>query len=480
MTKLNMSLKQMQTLKMTPQLQQAIRMLQMSRLELEGAIREEIEKNPLLEEGLESDASSAQSSHLEKQESEANSKAPDADPEKQQGDFDWDSYFDRDFKRNLQSFSGNDELSHYENVISTQQSLHEYLRWQVKMSTLDDTSQALAEMIIDYIEEDGYLTISLEEMAQTESVDLELLESVLLEVQTFDPPGVGARNLKECLLVQAKVLEEDTTDLVTLITNHLSQIERKQYDQIAKAMSKDVLEIKELVEIISSMDPKPGRAYAPQDTQYVLPDVYVYKVGDEYIVSLNEDGLPKLKVSQFYKTVMQQSGKENKTTGAKETHDYIQEKLKSAVWLIKSMHQRQKTIYRVTEAIVKHQKDFLDKGPSALRPLILKDIAGEVGIHESTVSRVTSNKYVHTPQGIFELKYFFNSGISTSDGDGMASESVRLRIKALIEQEDSRRPLSDQDLVDKLKIEGIQMARRTVAKYRESLKILPSSRRKQA
>jgi RNA polymerase sigma-54 factor len=242
-------------------------------------------------------------------------------------------------------------------------------------------------------------------------------------------------------------------------------------------MGKEVAEIKELSSIISSMDPKPGRVYAPQDTQYVLPDVYVYKVGDEYIVSLNEDGLPKLRVSQFYKSVMQ-NGKNAESGEKKETQDYIQEKLKSALWLIKSMHQRQKTIYRVTEAIMKHQKDFLDKGPSALRPLILKDIAGEVGIHESTVSRVTSNKYVYTPQGIYELKYFFNSGISTSDGDGMASESVKLRIKALIEAEDPRRPLSDQDLVDKLKMEGIQMARRTVAKYRESLKILPSSRRK--
>jgi RNA polymerase sigma-54 factor len=225
------------------------------------------------------------------------------------------------------------------------------------------------------------------------------------------------------------------------------------------------------------MDPKPGRVYAPLDTQYVVPDVYVYKVGDEYVVSLNEDGLPRLRVSPFYKSVIQ-TGKNAERGESKETQDYIQEKLKSALWLIKSMHQRQKTIYRVTEAIMKHQRDFLDRGPSALRPLILKDIANEVGIHESTVSRVTSNKYVYTPQGIYELKYFFNSGISTSDGDGVASESVKLRIKALIEAEDPRRPLSDQDLVDKLKMEGIQMARRTVAKYRESLKILPSSRRK--
>lgn len=479
MAKLNMSMKQMQTLKMTPQLQQAIKMLQMSRLELEGAIREELEKNPLLEEGVEIEGNApAQSSNLEKRESESKPTS-EADPDKQQGDFDWDSYFDRDFKRNLQNFSGGDELSNYENVISTQQNLHDHLQWQSKMSGFDETEQAIAELLIDYINDDGYLTVTLQEISESEKVEVSELERVLQTIHEFDPPGVGARDLKECLLIQAKILEEDTTDLVTMITHHLGHLEKKHYDVIAKSMGKEVAEIKELASIISSMDPKPGRAYAPQDTQYVLPDVYVYKVGDEYIVSLNEDGLPRLKVSQFYKSVMQ-TGKPTEGGESKETHDYIQDKLKSALWLIKSMHQRQKTIYRVTEAIMKHQKDFLDKGPSALRPLILKDIAGEVGIHESTVSRVTSNKYVHTPQGIFELKYFFNSGISTSHGDGMASESVKLKIKSLIESEDVRRPLSDQDLVDRLKVEGIQMARRTVAKYREGLKILPSSRRKQS
>lgn len=479
MAKLNMSMKQLQTLRMTPQLQQAIKMLQMSRLELEGALREEMEKNPLLEEGVEVESTaSSPANTLEKQESESKP-TTDADPDRQQGDFDWDSYFDRDFKRNLQNFAGGDELSNYENVMSTQQSLHDYLHWQSKMAGFTEEEQVMADLIIDYINDDGYLTMSLEELAQTESLKLSELERILKVMHEFDPPGVGARDLTECLLLQAKALEEDTTDLVTIIRTHLKDLERKQYDTISKALGKEVAEIKELATIISTMDPKPGRAYAPQDTQYVVPDVYVYKVGDEYVISLNEDGLPKLRVSQFYKSVMQ-SGPSNKDTEQKETHNYIQDKLKSAIWLIKSMQQRQKTIYRVTEAIMKHQKDFLEKGASTLKPLILKDIASETGLHESTVSRVTSNKYVHTPQGIFELKYFFNSGISTSDGDGVASESVKLRIKALIEAEDPRRPLSDQDVVDKLKTEGIQMARRTVAKYREALRILPSSRRKQS
>ena len=478
MAKLNMSMKQMQTLRMTPQLQQAIKMLQMSRLELEGALREELEKNPLLEESVEVEAGSSSAANMEKNESE-NKNTSDADPDKQQGDFDWDSYFDRDFKRNLQNFTGGDDLNNYENIMSTQQSLHEYLQWQAKMAGLDEQQLVLAELIIDNINDDGYLEVSLQELAEAESIELGELEVVLKSIQELDPPGVGARDLKECLLLQAKALEEDTQDLVNLIQNHLKDLERKNYDAISKALQKEVAEVREMAAIIGTMDPKPGRAYAPQDTQYVVPDVYVYKVGDEYVISLNEDGLPRLKVSNFYKSVMKTAEPNSASENQKETQEYIQDKLKSAIWLIKSMQQRQKTIYRVTEALVNHQREFFDKGPGHLRPLILKDIANETGLHESTVSRVTSNKYVHTPQGIFELKYFFNSGITTSDGDGVATESVKLRIKALVEAENPKRPLSDQELVDILKREGITMARRTVAKYREALRILPSSRRKQ-
>lgn len=477
MAKLNMSMKQMQTLKMTPQLQQAIKMLQMSRLELEGALREELEKNPLLEEGIEVDSNS-KSNNLESREAETKP-ATESDPDKQQGDFDWDAYFDRDVKRNLQNFSGSEDINNFENIMTTKQSLHEYLQWQSKMVGFSEDELAMAELIIDYINDDGYLAVSLEEIAEVENLDVKILESILATVQEFDPPGIGARDLRECLLLQAKSLEEDTNDLVLMIQNHLKDLERRQFEVISRAINKELAEVKEMATIIASMDPRPGRAYAPQDTQYVVPDVYVYKIGDDYMISLNEDGLPRLKISNFYKSVMQTANPTSESQNQKETQNYIQEKLKSAVWLIKSMQQRQKTIYRVTESIVKFQKDFFELGTSALRPLILKDVAGDTGLHESTVSRVTSNKYVHTPQGIFELKYFFNSGISTSDGDGMASESVKLKIKALIAEENPKRPLSDQDLVDRLKVEGITMARRTVAKYREVLRILPSSRRKQ-
>jgi RNA polymerase sigma-54 factor len=315
----------------------------------------------------------------------------------------------------------------------------------------------------------------LEEIAKEEGVDAKELEEMLPFLQEFDPPGVGARNLKECLLIQAKILQEDTHDLVKIIENHLPDLERKNYPAIAKALGKDVQEVIEMSQIILGMDPKPGRAFIPNDTQFITPDVYVYKVGEEYVVSLNEDGLPRLRISNLYRNLLQSN---NKSEGTKTTQDYVQDKLRSAIWLIKSIHQRQRTIYKVAESIVKHQTEFFEKGPAFIKPMILRDIANDIGMHESTVSRVTTNKYVHTPRGIFELKYFFNSGISKTDGDSVASESVKIKIKEMVDAEDVKNPLSDQKIVELLKKDGIDIARRTVAKYRDILRILPSSKRK--
>jgi RNA polymerase sigma-54 factor len=331
----------------------------------------------------------------------------------------------------------------------------------------------VAQLLIDYIDDDGYLLTPLLEISNNENIPLEELESVIQFIHEFDPAGVGARDIKECLLIQAKHIEEDTNDLVYLLNNHLRDLEKKNFEVIAKAMNRDIQEVIEICKIIYSMDPKPGRAFAVPDTQYVTPDVYVYKVGDDYMVSLNEDGMPRLKISNFYKNMLKGDRQKNA-----KTNEYIQDKLRSAVWLIKSIHQRQRTIYKVTDSIVKHQKEFLEKGAEFIRPMVLRDIANDIGMHESTVSRVTTAKYVHTPQGIFELKYFFNSGIGTTDGDSVASESVKLKIKELISKEDPKDPFSDQKIVDLLKVDGIVIARRTVAKYRDILKILPSSRRK--
>lgn len=467
---LKQSLNLSQTLRMTPQLQQAIKLLQLSRLELETAVRKEIEENPVLEELA--DGAGDEGPQLEAVSPEETSAAQaDQDPQKQD-EFDWESYLDAQYKPAQSTGSGNEEIMNYENLISTTQTLYDHLMWQMRNSGFNEEEQNLVGILISYIDDDGYIKVPLEQIAEDEGVTKEDLESVLPFVQEFDPPGVGARDLKECLLVQAKHLQEDTTDLVFLINNHLKDLEKKNYEGIAKTMNRDLEEIIEMTKIIYTMDPKPGRQFMTSDTQYVTPDVYVYKVGDDYMVSLNEDGLPRLRISNFYKSVLQ--GKSANNT----TQEYIQEKLRSAVWLIKSIHQRQRTIYKVTESIVKHQKEFFDKGSAFIKPMILRDIANDIGMHESTVSRVTTSKYVHTPRGIFELKYFFNSGINTDDGDALASESVKMKLKDLVSSEDPRNPLSDQKIVDLLKKDGIQIARRTVAKYRDVLKILPSSKRK--
>jgi RNA polymerase sigma-54 factor len=494
MAKLTQSLNLSQTLRMTPQLQQAIKMLQLSRMEMETSIRAELEENPILEEVQELKEEDLKRTKEVEQELTASSDAQDAT---KQDDFEWESYLDQKTKSTAQSYSGNEEIMNYENMITTHESLHDYLSWQARMFGFNSDELRVAETLIDYIDDDGYVLTPLEEIAASESIEVGELEDVLKFIQEFDPPGVGARNLKECLLIQAKVLEEDTTDLVNIINNHLKDLEKRNFDHIAKSMGRDVLEIVDMCNIVYGMEPKPGRAYSPPDAQYVTPDVFVYKVGEDYLISLNEDGLPRLKISNFYRNFLKNPDKlspkpqagtaeakgpaelSNGPSQSASTQDYIQEKLRSALWLIKSIHQRQRTIYKVAESIVKQQKDFFEKGPGFIKPMVLRDVANDIGMHESTVSRVTTAKYMHTPQGIFELKYFFNSGIATSDGESLASESVKLKIKSLVNKEDPKSPLSDQDIVNLLKKDdGIHIARRTVAKYRDVLKILPSSRRK--
>jgi len=473
MSGLRQTMRLSQTLKMTPQLQQAIKLLQLSRMELETAIRKELDENPILEESAELPEEKETASAQQQAEAIKEPDAPAAtqDPQKQD-EFDWDNYAESAHQRVAQGSYNSEEIMNYENVISTPQTLYDHLKWQVNLHGFNEEELVIANILIGYVDDEGYIKTPFDVIAQEEGVTVQDLEEILPFVQELDPPGVGARDLKECLLIQAKMLQEDTNDLVHLITHHLKDLEKKNYEGIAKTMNKPLEDVIEMCKIIYEMDPKPGRAFAPLDTQYVTPDVYVYPVGEEYVVSLNEDGLPKLKISSFYKNVLKS------TDSNKITQDYIQDKLKSAVWLIKAIHQRQRTIYKVTESIVRHQKDFFDKGAAYLKPMILRDIANDIGMHESTVSRVTTNKYVHTPRGIFELKYFFNSGIGRSNGEAMASESVKLKIKDMVDKEDPKNPLSDQKIVELLKTEGIEIARRTVAKYRDILGILPSSKRK--
>jgi RNA polymerase sigma-54 factor len=460
-----------QTLKMTPQLQQAIKLLQLSRMELETEIRREMTENPVLEEGMEEATKEQQNEeNLRDNPQEADASPSESDPAKQD-DFEWDSYFENQNRNRERVISNSDEIMNYENIIAAKETLRDHLNWQASMFGFNEEELIFATILISYINDDGYLETPLETIAQEEEVTVKDLEEILPFIHEFDPPGVGARDLQECLLIQAKHIQEDTNDFVTLIKNHIKDLERKNYHNIAKEMGITLDEVIDMCKIINSMDPKPGSQFSSNDTHYVTPDVYVYKIAEEYVVSLNEDGLPKLRISNFYKTMVQKKSNDPAQT-------YVQDKLRSALWLIRSIHQRQRTIYKVTESIVRHQQEFFEKGAGFIKPMILRDIASDIGMHESTISRVTTNKYVHTPQGIYELKYFFNSGISTDDGDSLASESVKLKIKEMVSQEDDKKPLSDQKIVDLLKKEGIIIARRTVAKYRDILKILPSGKRK--
>lgn len=468
---LKTSLKLSQNLRMTPQLQQAIKMLQLSRMELEVEIRKEINENPLLEEFAET-AEDDPSAELSSASQEKDKKEDDSDPRSQE-EADWDDYSDVQYK-GLSATSSIPDAVNYDNFISKSQTLKDHLHWQASLSGFNEEEMELVSLLITHIDDNGYIKVPLEDIAREEDLELKELEEILPFIQEFDPPGVGCRDLKECLLLQAEHFEEATKDVVFVLENHMKDLEKKNYDHIAKNMNLKIEEVVEICKIILSFDPKPGRAFQSEETHYVTPDVYIYKVGEEYVVALNEEGIPKLKISNLYKDLV----KNKESKGSKETREYLQEKLRSAVWIIKSIQQRQKTIYKVTESIIKHQMEFFEKGSSFIRPMILKDIANDIEMHESTVSRVTTNKYVHTPLGVFELKYFFNSGITSSHGESLASESVKLKIKAYVSQENPKKPLSDQKIVDLLKKEGLQIARRTVAKYRDVLGILPSSQRK--
>jgi RNA polymerase sigma-54 factor len=486
-----------QQLVMTPQLQQAIKLLQLSRMELCDMVRDEMLENPILEDSVESaneqekaadapataDANGADVERVgetetpmaeirdEKVDTTAEVKA-DTSSNEAVSDFDWEGYLDNQAAAApMPSYkSNNEDLPSLEATLTRGTSLFDHLEWQLKLSHFTLEEDGIAMLIIGNLTPDGYLEDSLEDLAEEAGVTLELAESVLKRIQEFDPIGVAARSLEECLLIQARHIGADDDVVVGIITKHLANLEKKNYQAIAKDLGQPVEEIYEAAKVLKAFDPKPGREYTAEEPTYITPDVYVHKVGDKYFVVANDDGLPKLKISDFYRTAL---------AGGAKAREYIQEKLRSAQWLIRSIQQRQRTIVRVTESILKFQREFFDKGTAHLKPLILRDVAEDIGMHESTVSRVTTNKYVHTPQGIYELKYFFNSGIARTDGEDLASEAVKLKIKQIIGSESPQNPHSDQRIVELLKDQNIEIARRTVAKYREQLRILSSSKRRQ-
>jgi len=482
-----------QQLVMTPQLQQAIKLLQLSRMELVDLVREEMMENPVLEDGLDLEQERSRDDADAKQEQELSGETEVAAPSMETNEhtqevssdsagetqavneIDWENYIDSYSNNGPQAPSfrpNNDELPSLESTLTKKTSLYDHLVWQLRLSKMSEDEENVGMLIIGNLDADGYLKEPpLADIAEEAGVPVEVAERVLARLQSLDPIGVCARSLSECLLIQARHIGADDPILVEMITRHLGNLEKKNYQAIAKDLKEPVEEIYEAAKVIMELDPRPGREYTTEDPHYITPDVYVHKIGDKFFVVPNDDGLPKLKISSFYKTALSQGPK------AKE---YIQDKLRSAQWLIRSIQQRQRTIVRVTESIIKFQRDFFEKGVAHLKPLILREVAEDIGMHESTISRVTTNKYVHTPQGIFELKFFFNSGIRlTNDDDKLASEAVKTKIKQLIAAEDPRHPYSDQKIVELLRDQTIDIARRTVAKYREQLGILSSSKRKQ-
>ena len=339
------------------------------------------------------------------------------------------------------------------------------------MSELDEAQRQIGGYIIGNIDADGYLQTSIENIMKETSRSREEVLKVLETIHEFDPVGVGARDNSECLLIQLRFQGLGGSIAEKIVTDHMKQLEKKKYTQIGRSLGVPLDRVLEAVSIIAFLEPKPGRFYNDEDTIYIIPDVYVYKMGDEFLIFLNEDGLPKLRISAFYRETLAK-----KDDLSKQTREYIREKLKGASWLIKSIHQRQRTIYKVTESIVKFQRDFFDNGPAYLKPMVLRDVAEDIQMHESTVSRVMNNKYMYSPFGIFELRFFLNSGIQSVDGaDKVGSLSVKERIKEIIRGEDKAKPYSDQEIVHILKRLNVDIARRTVAKYREMLGILPSS-----
>ncbi len=479
-----------QQLVMTPQLQQAIKLLQMSRLELEALVREEMLENPVLEDSLEGGTSAEAAGGGEPPEIpetpiERVERADDVpkgevkDGEKKAEEIDWERYLENhSLQQPIPSFRrGNeDELPGYEATLSEGEDLVDHMSWQIRMSDLVEDEQRFAALVLGNLDDAGYLKLEgvlpedvVPKLAYEADLDPEDAEEVLKLIQQMDPIGVASRTLAECLHVQAEHLGMDPL-VLRVIDEHLDNLEKKNYAAIARDLDVPIEEIYDVAQVIAELEPRPGRNYVSEEPRYIVPDVYVHKVGDKYFVVANDDGMPKLKISGFYRAAM---------AGDPKAKEYIQNKLRSAQWLIRSIDQRRKTIVKVTDCIVEKQREFFDRGIEHLKPMILRDVAEAVGMHESTISRVTSNKYVATPRGVFELKFFFNSAIKREGTkEDIASEAVKQAIKKIIGEEDPRNPHSDQRIVEILADSQIVIARRTVAKYREMLGILSSSKRK--
>ncbi|WP_026478332.1 RNA polymerase factor sigma-54 [Alkaliphilus transvaalensis] len=457
----NLQLEQSQKLVMTPQLQQAIKILQLNAIELDQFIQKEIEVNPFLEvnEAFESD--------YEKSIQEAKKEKPTQE-------VDWKEYSE-DYSRgdhySKGPYSGENDFS-YENILSHKTTLQDHLMTQYHLTLLGKNYYDIGEFIIYSLDENGYLNMPIEEIAKEFNIEMATVEDILKVIQTFEPSGIAARSLKECLLIQLSHLGVDDRRVYRIVNEFLEDIADNKYPLVAKNMNIAVEEVQKICDFIRTLEPKPGRKFSLVNHNYIVPDVVIKKVGAEYVVIINDYNGPRLMIREDYRRMLSTSDENS------ETVKYINDKLNSASWLIKSIEQRRQTIFRVVEMIIDKQRDFFEYGKKHLKPMTLKEVADRIDVHESTVSRATNGKYVETPLGTFELKYFFSSGIEGENGEGVSAESVKSFLKEIIEGEDPKKPLSDNKITELLSKKGLNISRRTVAKYREDLLIPASSKRK--
>lgn len=493
---LQLSQRLTQSLVLAPQLQQSLALLQAPTLELKALVEQELQQNPVLEESPEAELDG------QEHEDRDSDKAADAmDPAEPPADLNFDPAseknsdgpvddFEAEFERLVQldqewrdhfaqtnipmrhSAEDEEKRQFMFDTLVVGTSLQQMLVEQVRESNLPEDKWPLAELIIGNIDDYGYLKASMEELGASSGASAEDLETVLKVIQSFDPPGVGARDLRECLLLQLERSGQQKTLEYRIVRDFMEALGKRRIPEIARGTGTDVDDVQDALERIARLEPRPGRAYLPDNDQYVLPEVFIHKSGDDFVVTTNNEHIPHLRISNTYKDLMSQGG------NSAEVRNYIREKIRAGKFLIKSLHQRQQTIVNIAREIAKRQREFLEKGVSHLKPLTMVQVAEVVGVHETTVSRAVSGKYIQTPQGIFEMKYFFTAGIQTDSGDGMSNTSVKDMIADIFKKEDTTKPLSDQEVVRMLKEKGIVIARRTVAKYRTELNILPSNLRK--
>jgi RNA polymerase sigma-54 factor len=474
---LRQNLKLSQQLVMTPQLQQAIKLLQLSRIELQETVERELMENPMLEEAMEEERPSSENAETDFRKTKS-----DDDPstvQDLQKNAEWDDYLGEFSSTAKQAQSREAEIPEdgmaFDARLSAKHTLEGHLQWQLRLSAFTEREMEIGEIILSNLETTGYLKADKEELSELAHCSMEEMESVISRIQRFDPIGVAASSPQECLLVQLEAAGYDDPILTEIIKEHLGDLEKRRYKPLARKFKISMEEIKEYLDILQSLDPMPGASFGSYEPHYVSPDVYVYKYDGKFVIVMNDDGLPRLQLNSFYL----EGTKATNSTGAKDK-EYLQDKMRSAVWLMKSLYQRQRTLYKVVESIINFQRKFFESGVTQLKPLILKDVADDIQMHESTVSRITTNKYVATPHGVYELKFFFNSALGMDDGSQVGSESVKALIKKLIAEENPKKPLSDEKIADILKDElQVNIARRTVAKYRGALNILSSSKRKQ-